>query len=229
MIVHTMTAPEMVTEARKDYEALRRKVEDPLRRMRRESIRNKQEIWQMIPWRSPKNKNNWLILLHQGKDVPRIYSMVWYHDGEGRINAVWTTHSGLAFHIDRHVIERYGARFNPTANPLERLQSFFLENYFYTVEPVEPEGEDTWKVNIGLNQGMGLGAWDRTTELVYMRTFINHGQLFQQQEDAMERMDLERIMYSLTPGQRRMIIAMFKRVTKVPEGPALDWLNSLAA
>jgi hypothetical protein len=45
----------------------------------------------------------------------------------------------------------------------------------------------------------------------------------------MERMDVERILCSLTPGQRRMIIAMFKRMTKVPEGPALDWLNSLAA
>lgn len=77
MIVHTMSAPEMVVEARKDYEALRRKVEEPLRRMRRERIRNKHEIWQMIPWRSPKNKNNWLILRPgQGRAAHLLHGLV---------------------------------------------------------------------------------------------------------------------------------------------------------
>ena len=219
----------MVAEARKDFTALRNKLDEPLRRTRREHIKCKQEILHLLPWRSPKG-NRWLLMVHQTKTGPRIYCMAWYYDAAGRINALWTAHSGMAYHISWHVIDRYGERFDPTAMPVERLQSFFLENYFYTVDVNEVVSEDRCNVSVGMNHGMGLGFWDRTEQLVYINTFVNHGQLFPEQADAMERMDLERILLGMSPGQRKFIIALFKRThPQQAKGPGMDWLESFAA
>lgn len=230
MIIHTMTVPQMVAEARKDMAAMRNKLDKPLRELRREHIKRKEGILCLLPpWTSP-NKNNWLLLVHYDGSGPRVYSMAWYLDRDGRINAVLASTKGLAYHIDRHVIERYGERFDPTAAPLERLRGFFLENHFYSCEPTTPEGEGRWKVNVGMNQGMGLGVWDEAASVVYVRTFVNHGQLFKAQADAMERMDIERVLYAMTPGLRRHFIDLYKR--KFPQdagSPGMAWLEQFAA
>jgi hypothetical protein len=229
MLVHTMTLPELVAEARKDHVAMRNKLDTPLRRARRELIHTKQEILHLLPWRST-HGTNWLLLIHQQKNGARIYSMAWYLDRDGRVNALWVARAGMAFHIDRHVIERYGQRFDPTASPLERLQHFFTENYFYSVEPTVQDEHGNWKVNIGMNHGMGLGLWDQENEIVQVRTFVNHGQLFQHQEADMERMDVERLLFSLTRGQRMAFVAQYKRTYPEELGEtALAWLERMAA
>lgn len=202
MIVHTMTHAEMVAEARKDFPALRNKTASVMQRMRREHLRDrKQTLVHMFPWRSP-NRNHWLILLHYSKQAQSTYTLTWFRDKEERIAALWTTHAGLAFYIDSHVIQRYGERFDPTDNPAERLQSFFLENHFYSMQLEEPRGEQHWNVSVGMNHGLGLGEWDTVTNIVHVRTFVNHGQLFPEQEQKMDLMDFERLYYTLTPGQR---------------------------
>jgi len=229
MIVPTMSVPEMVADARKDFRALRNKLDEPLRRTRREHIKTKQEILHLLPWRS-RNGNRWLLMVHQLKTGPRIYCLAWYYDHAGRINALWTAHSGLAYHISWHVIDRYGQRFDPTASPLERLQSFFLENYMYTVDVNEVESEDRCSVSVGMNHGMGLGFWCRNEHVVYINTFVNHGQLFPEQEDAMERMDFERLLLRMSLGQRRALIALYKRTYPQHAGtPGMDWLERFAA
>lgn len=230
MIIHTLTVPQMVAEARKDFKAIRNKVEKPLREIRREHIKCKQEILQLLdPWRSP-NKNNWLLLLHQTRNGPRMYCMAYYYDRDEKINAIWTTSTGMAFHIAQHVIERYGERFDPTANPLERLQRFFLENYFYAVDIKEAAGEDRWNVSIGMNHGMGLGFWEQNESIVYINTFVNHGQLFQAQADTMKRLDFERLLFRMSPGQRKAFVDLYKRTYPQDAGtPGMDWLERFAA
>ncbi|MEZ4791649.1 MAG: hypothetical protein R2811_16740 [Flavobacteriales bacterium] len=229
MIVYTMTTAEMVVEARKDFRALYNRCEKPLRDARREMIRQKQQIIHLMDWTSPR-KNHWLLLVHQRKSGPRIYALVWYYDREGRINAMHLAHKGMAFRIDRHVIERYGERFDPTAKPLERLQRFWLENHVYGLEPTKQLPDGRWSVNVGMNHGMGLGLWEQGTEIVLVDTFINHGQMFSNQLDTMDRMDLQRMMTDMTVGQRRFFIDLIKR--RHPESigsPGLTWLEQLAA
>lgn len=229
MIVHTMTTAEMVAEARKDFRALYNKCDKPLREARREMLRNKEEIIHLFPWTSPR-RNTWLLLVHQRKSGPRIYALVWYYDRDGRINAFHLAHKGMVFRIDRHVIERYGERFDPTAQPLERLQGFWLENHAYAVEPTKQLPDGRWSVNVGMNHGMGLGIWEQGTETVWVDTFINHGQMFSNQLDHMERMDVERMMRDMTRGQRRFFIDLYKR--RFPESigsPGLTWLEQFAA
>ena len=192
-------------------------------------IKMKQERIHLFNWTSPR-KNNWLLLVHQRKAGPRIYALTWYYDRDGRINALHMAQAGMVFHIDRHVIERYGHRFDPTAKPLERLLHFWLENHTYSVVPVEQRGEGSLNVQVGMNHGMGLGHWNQGSEIVCVDTFINHGQMFNNQLDAMERMDMERMVRGLSPGQRLDFIAQFKRMyPEVIGTPGLAWLESLAA
>lgn len=229
MIVHTMSPEEMVADGRKDFAALYNRTDKPLRLARREMIKTRQDVMHLLPWRSPRN-NNWLLLVQQRKAGPRIYALAWYYDRDGRINALHMAQRGMVFHLHRHVIERYGDRFDPTAKPLERLQSFWLENHAYSVNPVDKRSEDRYNVQVGMNHGMGLGSWDLGTEIVHVETFINHGQMFTNQLDTMERMDVERMLRDLTPGQRRFFVAHYKRLFPQDAGtPGMEWLEGFAA
>lgn len=229
MVVHSMTTEEMVLEGRHDFPAMRNKLDGILRSTRRAMIKSRQEIGHMVPWRSPRH-NQWLLLVHQRKCGPQVFSLLWYYDNHGHINALLMARGGLVFRIDWHVIDRYGQRFDPTATPLERLQGFFFENHHYTVEPTDRRGERGWDVMVGMNQGMGLGSWDQDSELVRIDTFINHGQMFANQLQTMERMDMERTLLNMTPGQRRHFIDLWKRRHPQDIGtPTMEWLEKYAA
>ena len=229
MIVHTMTNAEMIADARKDFPAIGNRIKPLVREARRDMIRTRKDRLIMTEWRSPR-KNNWLLLVIHRKAGPRLYALTWYLDRDKRINAFIMAHEGMVYRISRHVIERYGERFDPTANPLQRLRNFFQENYSYSAECTEQVGEDRFKVQVGMCHGMGLGEWDRKEGLVYINTFVNHGQLFQNQADSMERMDFERLLHQLSASQRRHLVALYKR--KYPEDvgkPGMEWLERFAA
>ena len=63
-------------------------------------------------------------------------------------------------------------------------------------------------------QGMGLGQWDTTTDIVHWRSFIHLGELYQQNEQPMA-MDHERRWFDLSPGQR---MALYDRAREVVLG-----------
>lgn len=208
MIVHTMTHAEMVLDARKDIQAMRNKCTEPLRKLRRELFASKHDtLLHLFDWKSP-NKNNWLVLIRHSKKRSLTLSLAWFPDKEEKLAALWVTGAGIAYYIDSHVFERFGERFDPDQIPLDRLVSFFLENHVFSVEPTAQKGEQLFEVNIGANQGLGLGEWDRSTDIVHWRTFVNHGQLFSNQEVAMERMDWDRVLLDMTPGQRQHLISV---------------------
>ena len=211
MIVHTMTHERMVLEARKDIQAMRNKCTEPMRKLRRELFASKHDtLLHLFDWKSP-NKNNWLVLIRHSKKRTLILSLAWFPDREGKLAALWTTGAGMAFYIDSHVFERFGERFVPDEIPIERMQSFFLENHLFSFEPTVQKSEDRFEVSIGANQGMGLGEWDRSTDIIHWRTFVNHGQLFENQEIAMERMDWDRVLLDMSPGQRKHLIALAEK------------------
>ncbi|MGV9011321.1 MAG: hypothetical protein ACOH13_01900 [Flavobacteriales bacterium] len=211
MIVSTMTIPEMVADARQDYKALWNKVDSQLPNMRRMHLRDRgQMITHLLPWRSPR-KNNWLLQFCLRKAGLLMHPLVWSYDAKGRIIAMIVTPEGETTYLDNHMIQRYGERFDPTANPLERLQSFFYENYYYVKETLHELRPGVWEVRVGMNHGLGLGEWDRNTDIVHVRTFVSFGQLFPEQRELMERFDAQRAWDSLTTGQQIERIARTQR------------------
>jgi len=202
MLVHTMTHEQMVLEARKDLPALRNKLVAPVSRLRKEHAFDPQgELVHMYPWTSPA-KNNWLVVLKCTKRGMSSHTLAWYNTKDGRIAALWLTGRGLSYHISADVIEQFAAYADESETPMERLQSFFFENHTYAMQVEEPQGEHHWNVSIGAGQGMGLGQWDTTTDIVHWRSFIHLGELFPQQHGQAEAMDPEHRWFDLNPGQR---------------------------
>ncbi len=211
MLVPTMSLTEMVAEVRRDYKALWNKVDSLMPKMRRIHLRERAHTMSHLePWRSPR-KNNWLLHFSIRKAGPAMHPLVWTYDGKGRIIALIVTPSGSTTVLDNHMIQRYGERFDPTANPLERLQSFFYENYFYSTETLHERSPNVWEVRVGMNHGLGLGEWDRNTDIIHVRTFVSFGQLFPEQLELMERLDAQRAWDGLTRGQQTERLARAER------------------
>lgn len=211
MLVHTMTLPEMVADARRDYKALWNKVNALLPGMRRIHLKARGEtITHLVPWTSPR-KNHWLLHFSLRKAGPLMHPLVYSYDAKGRLFGLIVTPTGSSYCIDNHLIQRYGERFDPTANPLDRLQSFFHENFFYATETLNERSPGVREVRVGMNHGLGLGDWDTHTDIIHIRTFVSFGQLFPEQQELMERLDAQRAWDSLTRGQQMERLARAKR------------------
>lgn len=201
MIAHTMTHEQMVLDARKDIQMLRNQCIEPLRKLRRERLENGSDtLVHLFRWKSP-NRNNWLILIRHSTNRTLIHSLTWFHDRDGRLAALWTTGAGISYYIEPSVFTRFGERSDPDETPMERLQSFFLENHLYSFEPTGRITGHRFQVSIGANQGLGLGEWDPRTDIIHWRTFEN-------QENAMERMDRDHAPYTMNEDQRQHLIAL---------------------
>jgi hypothetical protein len=220
MIVHSMTPARMLAEARKDLPALRNKLVAPVSRLRKEhTFDPKGELIHMYPWTSPA-RNNWLVVLKCTKRGVTTHTLAWYEAKDGRIAAIWLTGRGMAYHIDAAVIEQFAAYADESESPLERLQSFFFENHAYVMQVEEPQGEHHWNVSIGAGQGMGLGQWDTTTDIVHWRSFIHLGQLFPEQNGQHETMGQERRWFDMSPVQRMELYDRARGLVKRQQGRA---------
>jgi hypothetical protein len=215
MITHTMSPARALAEARKDLPALRNKLVAPVSRLRKEhAIDPEGELVHMYPWTSP-GRNNWLVVLKCTKRGVSTHTLAWYKAKDGRIAALWLTGRGLAYHIDAAVIEQFAAYADESENPLEQLQSFFFENHSYVMQVEEPQGEHHWNVSIGAGQGMGLGQWDTTTDIVHWRSFIHHAQVFPEHVTGQKSMNNEHYWFDLPRAQR---LELYERARKVEQG-----------
>ena len=206
-----MSLPEMVAEARRDYKALWNKVDSLMPKLRGKHLRDRAHtLSHLEPWRSPR-KNNWLLHFSIRKAGLLVHPLVWTYDEKGRIFGLIVTPCGSTYCLDNHLIQRYGERFDPTANPLERLKHFFFENFYYSMETLHERSPNVWEVRVGMNHGLGLGDWDQNTDIIHVRTFVGFGQLFPEQLDLMERLDAQRAWDSLTTGQQTERLARAKR------------------
>ena len=186
-----MPLPEMIDEARRDYRALWNKVDSLLPKLRRLHLRERaQTISHLEPWRSPR-KNNWLLHFSLRKAGLLMHPLVWGRDQKGRVFGLIVTPTGSTYHLDAHMIHRYSERFDPTSNPVERLQSFFFENFHYATETLHERRPGVREVRVGMNHGLGLGEWDTHTDIIHVDTFVSFGQLFPDQLDLMERLDAQ--------------------------------------
>ncbi|HQV51231.1 MAG: hypothetical protein IPF95_15595 [Flavobacteriales bacterium] len=220
MIVSSMSIPEMVTDARQDFRSLWNKIDGLLPKLRRMHLNDRAHTLDHLePWKSPR-KNNWLLHFSISKSGLTLHSLVWSYDAKGRIIALIVTKTGRTTYLDNHMIQRYGERFDPTSNPLERLQSFFYENYYHAIETLHESSPGIWEVRVGMNHGLGLGDWDQNTDIVHVRTFVSYGQLFPEQQELMERLDTQRAWDSLTTGQQTERLARAERVEEAEKQAA---------
>ncbi len=197
-----MNHAQMVRAARTELPALQNSMVQAASRLRKEHAFDPQgELVHMCPWTSPAG-NNWLVVLSCSARGMSTYTLVWYATKDGRVAAIWLTGRGMSYHIDADVIDRFAAYADESETPLERLQSFFFENHSYMMQVEEPLGEHHWNVSIGTGQGMGLGQWDTTTDIVYWRSFIHQGVLLADHKGDPAPPGHLRRWFDLSSGQR---------------------------
>lgn len=189
MIVHTHSPEEVVREAFRDLPAMWNKLKGPIDRLQRR-IRVDKALRmepQLFEYRSHAG-NNWLVAMLPTKKVLHIVPFVWYRGGDGFYRAARIVQDGLCYRLSHHVLEQYGARFNRTGDGLSRLKDFIRENMCFGSEYCL-DNED---VRVGVKHGYIIGTWVVPHQLVQLITFVDHGKLFSEQLEQMDRLDQQR-------------------------------------
>ena len=198
MIVHTMSPTEVVADAVRDLPAVWNKLKDPVARLQRQvkvdpRVRDKERF---VEYRSH-NSNNWIIVLRATKKVVSIVPYVYYWGSDKKLRAARICDPGISYHFSGHLLEQYFARFNKAAGALERLKEFAVENMDIGTESCDALGE----LRCGIRHGYLTGVWAVKDTVAQLTTFVDHGKLFPEQIEQMERLDQQRYE-SAHPGRR---------------------------
>lgn len=189
MIVQSHSPEQVVQEALHDLPALWNKMKDPIARLQRRMRVDKslRMVPQLHAYRSPEG-NNWLVGMLPTKKVLNIVPFVWYRGTDGYYRAARIVQDGVCHHISHHVLEQYEDRFNRTIDGLTRLKEFLRENMCFGTEYCSQSGE----VRVGVTQGYIIGTWVVPHQVAQLITFVDHGKLFEEQLEQMERLDQQR-------------------------------------
>jgi len=189
MIVQTHTPEQVVREALRDMPTLWNKLKGPVTRMQRQLRKDKSQrlVPQLFEYRSPAG-NNWLVAMLPTKKVLNIVPFVWYRGADGYYRAARVVEDGVCHHITHHVLEQYAERFNRTGDGLTRLKEFIRENMCFGTEHCLQNDD----VRVGVAQGFLIGTWVVPHQVVQLITFVDHGKLFSDQLEQMERLDQQR-------------------------------------
>lgn len=189
MIVPSHSPEEVVREALRDMPALWNKMQAPIARLQRQMRVDKslRLVPQLFEYRSP-GGNNWLVAMLPAKKVLTIVPFVWYRGTDGYYRAARIVQDGVCYHISHHVLEQYAERFNRTGDGLARLKEFIRENMCFGTEHLV--GHDD--VRVGITHGFIIGKWVVPHQVAQLITFVDHGKLFPDQLEQMERLDQQR-------------------------------------
>ncbi len=189
MIVQTHSPEQVVREAFRDLPAMWNKMKDPIARLQRrmrvdKSLRMEPQLFE---YRSHAG-NNWLIAMLPTKKVLNIVPFVWYRGTDGYYRAARIMQDGVCYHISHHVLEQYAERFNSTEDGFFRLKEFIRENMDFGMEYCLDNDE----VRVGVRHGYIIGTWAVPQQVVQLITFVDHGKLFKDQQEQMDRLDQQR-------------------------------------
>jgi hypothetical protein len=189
MIVQTHSPEQVVREAFRDMPAMWNKLKQPIERLQRNMRKDKSLRLQPLlhEYRSHEG-NNWLVAMLPTKKVLQIAPFVWYRGTDGYYRAARIVADGVCFHISHHVFEQYAARFNRTGDGLSRMKEFIRENMDFGVE----YSLDNDEVRVGVRHGYIIGKWVVPHKLAQLITFVDHGKLFDEQVEQMDRLDQQR-------------------------------------
>ncbi|MBK7946399.1 MAG: hypothetical protein IPJ85_14325 [Flavobacteriales bacterium] len=201
MIVETHSPEQVVREALRDMPALWNKMKDPIARLQRRMRKDKSLRMepQLFEYRSHAG-NNWLIAMLPTKKVLNIVPFVWYRGRDGYYRAARIMQDGVCYHISHHVLEQYAERFNRTGDGFMRLKEFIRENMSFGTEYCFDNND----ARVGITHGYIIGTWLVPHEVAQLITFVDHGKLFPDQLEQMERLDqwrAESIRPVRIPGQ----------------------------
>ena len=218
MIIPNMTPAEVVAEARKDIPSIMRKLREPLARLQRQHMKgDRSKVLEVMHTYRSQGRNNWLIMIRVAKKGVQLCMMTYYRGVDQKLRAAIVTPKGTCYHFSAHVIERYGERFDSTNDPVIRLQSFFRENYLIACETLDQVGEQEFAMVAGMAHGMAMGTWDRSSNVICLATFINHGQLSDMQAQVAEKLDIQRELSVMSHGQRIDLLNAIKRRVREEE------------
>ena len=186
MIVQTHTPEEVVQEAFRDLPAMWNKMKAPIARLQRQVKVNKAVRMepQLFPYRSPQG-NNWLVAMLPTKKTLFIVPFVWYRGTDTFYRAARIMQDGVSYHISHHVLEQYAERFNSTEDGFFRLKEFIRENMLFGTEYCLDNND----VRVGITHGYIIGTWVVPHQVAQLITFVDHGKLFQDQLEQMDRLD----------------------------------------
>ena len=189
MIVQTHSPEQVVREAFRDLPAMWNKMKDPIARLQRrmrvdKSLRMEPQLFE---YRSHEG-NNWLIAMLPTKKVLNIAPFVWYRGTDGYYRAARIVQDGVCYHISHHVLEQYAERFNSTEDGFFRLKEFIRDNMDFGMEYCLDNDE----VRVGVRHGYIIGTWAVPQQVVQLITFVDHGKLFKDQQEQMDRLDQQR-------------------------------------
>ncbi len=189
MIVQTHSPEQVVREAFRDMPAMWNKMKDPLARLQRQMRVDKSLLMEPQLFEYPSHQgNNWLIAVLPTKKLLNIVPFVWYRGTDGYYRAARIVQDGVCYHISHHVLEQYAARFNRTGDGLTRLKEFIRENMSFGMEYCPDNNE----VRVGVKHGYIIGTWAVPQQVVQLITFVDHGKLFDEQLEQMDRLDQQR-------------------------------------
>lgn len=186
MIIDTHTPEQVVAEAKRDLPAMWNKMKAPIVRLQRQVKVNKAMRMepQLLPYRSPQG-NNWLVAMLPTKKTLFIVPFVWYRGRDGFYRVARIMTEGVSYHISHHVLEQYNDRFNSTADGYTRMKEFVRDNMVFGTEYCLDNND----VRVGITHGYIIGTWLVPHEVAQLITFVDHGKLFQDQLEQMDRLD----------------------------------------
>lgn len=84
----------------------------------------------------------------------------------------------------------------------------FVTNNYDVAFKAQIVGEDDDNMNVlgGIRRGVLVGVYDHTDDIVYTATFLDHGHFFPDQVKMKDQMDFERLLGSLSLGQRKALL-----------------------
>lgn len=217
MITPTMTPLEAAHDARQDRGALFNKIKSAIavqeRKHRKECDRNC-ILETHLNWRSPRG-NNWLLVVRTNRKETDLRSLAWYRGKDGRLRAVYVgLLNDATTYFSAHFLDRYLLRFDPSRNPIQRLQDLFFTNHDIATQTLEDLGNGQYKVMAGLVHGLGTGIWDSTTQLVSITTFLDYGMLSDEQMKLADALDFQRELLARPAGFRAHVLRLLEEERK---------------
>ncbi len=186
---------QLLAEARRDHRALWNKVDQLLPKLRGMDPGQGPHL---EVWLSPR-KNEWLLHFSSKPNGLFMQPMLCANHANGEPFGLVITTQGIAYHLTSELIKDYGERYDPTGEPIERLQSFFYENFYYVTERRHERHPGVSDVRIGMDQGLALGLWDHATDVIEVRRYVSYKDLFPEHPGLLHRMDLELTWSGLSP------------------------------
>lgn len=210
MIVPGMTPAEAANDARKDMVPLYNKVKPVFKSQERRhrTSRNRTDAFEsLLQWRSPRG-NNWIAVISTTKKETTIAAHVWYRGNDDRLRAIRVDllRTAVDVYYSAHMLERYCERFDPSRDPIQRLNDFLFANHSVGMQYTKDLGEGKYEVLFGMLHGTCTGIADTQARLTTLTTFLDHGLLGADQQALSELTDIQRYFNYLSKGQRAHVM-----------------------